>query len=84
MNIYFNNEKHHIQIWNHAASSFDDEKAKGVIFYCDDEEFKQLDELFNAKLADLPEYFKIELIDSDSEDLKEYKNSHPELKVEDY
>ena len=84
LNIYLNNEKHHIQIWNHAASSFDDEKAKGLIVYYDDEELKTLEELYNLKLNNLPEYFKIELIDTDDDSLNEYKKNHPELNVENY
>ena len=76
LNIYLNNEKHHIQIWNHAESSFE--------VYYDDEEYKTLEELYNSKLNGLPEYFKIELIDMDNEYLNNYKKNHPELKIENY
>ena len=82
LNIYLNNEKHHIQIWNHAESSFEEEK--GLIIYYDEEEYKTLEELYNSKLNGLPEYFKIELIDISDTFLDDYKKSHPELKVEDY
>ena len=84
LNIYLNNEKHHIQIWNHAESSFEDEKQKGLIIYYDKEEYKTLEELYNSKLNNLPEYFKIELIDMDDEYLNDYKKKHPELKIENY
>ena len=83
-NIYLNNEKHHIQIWNHSESLFEEEKEKGLIIYYDNEEYKTLEELYNSKLNKLPEYFKIELIDTDDTFLNDYKKSHPELKVEDY
>ena len=79
-----NNEKHHIQIWNHAESSFKEEQEKGLIIYYDDEEYKTLEELYNSKLNNLPEYFKIELIDTDDTYLNDYKKNHPELKIEDY
>lgn len=82
-NIFLNDEKHHIQIWNHGASNFK-EKEKGVIIYYDKEEFKSIEELFNSKLSNLPNYFKIELIDDDNSELNEYKRNHPELKMEDY
>lgn len=38
----------------------------------------------NVKLNEIKEYFKIELIDADSVFLNEYRDKHPELKVEDY
>jgi hypothetical protein len=84
LNIYINNEKHHIQIWNFSASNFKDEKVKGLIVYYDDLEFKTIDDLMKEKLNNLPKYFKIELIDSDDTFLNEYKKNHPELKEEDY
>ena len=83
-NIYFNGEKHHIQIWNYAASEFEDEKAKGLIIYCDEGEYKTLEELYGVELNNLPDFFKIELIDMDNTFLNEYKKAHPELKPEDY
>ena len=83
-NLYLNGEKTEIQVWNHAASSFKDEQEKGLIVYYNKEELKTIDELFSTKLNNLPEYFKIELIDSDDKFLNEYKKSHPELNVEDY
>lgn len=91
INIYYNGEKHNIQIWNYAASDSDDEKEKGLIVYFDDIEYKSIDELFeNAiisgiKMKEIKEFFKIELIDGFiSPFLKEYKNKHPELRIEDY
>ena len=82
--IYLNNEKHHVQIWNHSASDFKEEQEKGLIVYYDKEEFKTLEELYNSKLVDLPEFFKIELIDMDNQYLNDYKKNHPELKIENY
>ncbi len=82
LNIYLNNEKHHIQVCNYADSQF--EKEKGLIVYYDKEEYKTLEELYNSKLNNLPEYFKIELIDMDNDFLKEYKKNHPELNIENY
>ncbi len=84
LNIYLNNEKHHIQIWNYTGSSFEDEKEKGLIIYYDKEQYKTLEELYNSKLNNLPDYFKIELIDLDNEYLSDYKKNHPELKIENY
>ena len=90
LKLYYKGEKHTIQVWNHAASNFADEKAKGLIVYYDDIEYKSIEELFenaiisNIKLKDIKDYFKIELIDSDSVFLNEYKDQHPELNVEDY
>lgn len=89
-NIYYKGEKHTIQVWNHAASSFADEKAKGLIVYYDQIEYKSIEELMenaiisNVKLKEINEYFKIELIDGDSVFLNEYRSKHPELNVEDY
>jgi hypothetical protein len=83
-NIYINNEKHHIQIWNFSASNFKDEKVKGLIINYDDLEFKTIEDLMKNKLNNLPKYFKIELIDSDEVFLNEFKKNHPELKEEDY
>ena len=82
--IYLNGEKHHIQIWNHAESNFEEEKEKGLIVYYDEDELKTIEELFSSKLNNLPEYFKIELIDMDNEFLNSYKKSHPELNVDNY
>lgn len=90
LNIYYKGDKHEIQIWNHTASNFRDEQDKGLIVYYDDIEYKSIDELIekasisNIKLKDINEFFKIELIDVDSEFLNEYKSKHPELKIEDY
>ena len=84
LNVYLNGEKHHIQIWNYAESNYDEEKIKGLTIYYDKDEFKALEELYNSKLNNLPEYFKIELIDMDNNYLNEYKKAHPELKVENY
>ncbi|MBE6149258.1 MAG: hypothetical protein E7170_00865 [Firmicutes bacterium] len=84
LNIYLNCEKHHIQIWNFAESNWEEEKSKGLIIYYDKEEFKTLEELYNSKLNNLPEYFKIELIDADSVFLNNYKKAHPELKIDNY
>lgn len=90
LNIYYNGEKHEIQVWNYTASNFNDEKEKGLIIYLDDVEYKSIEDLLenatisNVKLKDIQGYFKIELLDIDSEFLNEYKNNHPELNVEDY
>ena len=84
LNIYLNNEKHHIQIWNYKASSFKEEQEKGLVIYFDEEEYKTIEEFYNAKLNNLPEYFKIELIDTDDVMLNEYKKEHPELNPENY
>ena len=91
INIYFHGEKHHIQIWNYAASDFKDEIEKGLIIYFDDIEYKSIDELFEnaiisgVRLNEIKEFFKIELIDGIiSPFLKEYKDKHPELHIEDY
>ncbi len=90
LNIYYKGDKHEIQVWNYAASDFQDEKEKGLIVYYDKIEYKSVEELFdnaiisNTKLKDIKEFFKIELIDMDSNYFKEYQKKHPELKVEDY
>lgn len=90
LNIYYKEEKHHLQIWNHGASNFPEEKAKGLIIYYDDIEYKTIEEcmnnatIANIKLKDIEGYFKIELTESDSEFLNEYQKNHPELNVEDY
>lgn len=84
LNLYLGGSKHHIQIWNYSASSFKDDQEKGLIIYYDEEEYRTLDELYNARLNNMPNYFKIELIDGDDVFLNKYKEEHPELKVEDY
>ena len=81
-NIFLNNEKHEVQIWNYAASQWEEEK--GLVIYFDDAELSSIDELFEMKLNNLPQYFKIELIDSDNVFLNNYKSNHPELNEEDY
>ena len=69
INIYFHGEKHHIQIWNYAASDSKDEIAI----------------ISGVRLNEIKEFFKIELIDGFiSPFLKEYKDKHPELHIEDY
>ena len=89
-NIYYNGEKHEIQVWNHAASNFKTEQEKGLIVYYDDLEFKSVNDLMenamiaNIKLKEINEFFKIELIDTDSVFLNDYKKNHPELNVENY
>lgn len=90
LNIYYKGEVHEIQVWNHSASNFKDEQEKGLIVYYDKLKYKSIDELMenamisNIKLKEINGFFKIELIDMDSEFLNEYKSNHPELKIEDY
>ena len=81
--IYYNNEKHKIVVWNYAASNFKDERAKGLIVYFDDDEYKSIEEMVeNAaigeiKLKDIKESFEIESIYIDIPFLKEYEKNHP-------
>lgn len=82
--IYLSGKKHNITIWNYEASKNLEEKNKGVIFYYNDEEYKSLDELYERRIDSLNGFFKVELPDFDSKFLNEYKEAHPELKVEDY
>lgn len=84
LNIYLNNEKHHIQIYNYLESSVQEDNEKGLIIYYDNDEYKTLEELYSSRLNNLPEYFKIELIDMDDAYLNDYKKTHPELKTENY
>lgn len=84
MNIYLNGEKHHIQVWNFAASDDLEEKVKGLIIYFDDIEYRTIEEFMNGSLRYLPEYFKIELTLGDDVFLNEYKVNHPELREEEY
>ena len=89
-NIYYNGEKHQVQVWNYQASTFIDEQVKGLVVYYDEAEYKSINQLmeeatiFETKLKDINGYFKIEVLDTDSEFLNNYKKDHPELKVEDY
>lgn len=84
LNLYVNGEKHHIQIWNYAASSFKSEKVKGLVIYYDKDEYRTLEELYRNKLNNIPKYFKIEVPNFDNQKLEKYKEEHPELKIEDY
>lgn len=84
LNIYVDGSKHHVQIWNFAASDDPEEAAKGTIFYFDELEYTSLDMLYTQQLRFLPPFFKIELIDCDDVQLNAYRDSHPELRVEDY
>ena len=84
LNIYLNGEKNHVQVWNHSASKFKSEQEKGIIVYYNDEELNSIEALFEKKLNNLPDYFKIELINFGDTFLYEYKKNHPELKIEDY
>lgn len=89
-NVYYKGDKHQIQVWNYQASTFADEQVKGLIVYYDEIEYKSIEQLMEeatisgTKLKDINEYFKIEVLDVDSEFLNNYKKNHPELKVEDY
>ncbi len=89
--IHYKGEKHVISIWNYAASKFKDEQKKGLSVMFDEVEYNSLENLFNnaticnIKVEDIKDYFLIELLDgSDRVFLNEYKEAHPELKVEDY
>lgn len=82
--IYLNSEKHHIEVTNFQASEIESERQQGLIVSFDDEDFASLPEMYAAKLSSLPQYFKIELIDMDSVFLNEYKENHPELKIDEY
>ena len=84
LNIYLNQEKHQIQIWNYKESSFPEEQEKGLVIYYDDKEYKTLEEMYQKELNNLPNYFKIELIDTDDIELNNYKKSHPELNIKNY
>lgn len=84
INIYLNGEKHHVQIWNYEGSNFKSEQEKGLIFYYDKEEYNTLEALCRTRLNNLPQYFKVELIDMDNEILREFKEQHPNLSVKDY
>lgn len=84
LNIYINQEKHHIQTWNYMASDDQLEQAKGLINYYDEKEYQTIDELINNHLNNMDTYFKIKLLEGDSVILNEYKANHPELKLENY
>lgn len=80
--VYIGEHKHHVSIWNYAATNEDQDK--GVKYYYDEEEYSTIDDLYQSRLVVLPDYFKIELIDGDSVYLNEYQAVHPNLKLEDY
>ena len=87
LNIYFNNEKHHIQILVNTEENtvIDKEVEKSITIYYDDtDEYNSLDGFYSSCLNNLPEFFKIELINTDDAFLNEFKKAHPELNVEDY
>ena len=84
LNIYLLGEKHHIQIWNYDASEIESERVKGLVVYYDKEEYKTLDDLYQNRLNNLPQYFKIELLVADDVFLNNYKEEHPELIIDDY
>lgn len=79
-----------MNIWNFAASDFKSEREKGLSVTFDEKEYNTIDNLINnaiianIKLSNFKEYFVIELSYSDSEFLNKYKQSHQELKIEDY
>ncbi len=81
--LYLNGTKNHLQIWNYTDYIDENLRYKGIVVYYNESEFKSIDELFLNVLNNLPNYFKIELIDMDSVGLKQYRSSHPELKIED-
>lgn len=82
--LYLNSTKNHLQIWNYTDSIDENLRYKGIVVYYNESEFKSIDELFLNALNNLPEYFKIELIDMDNAFLNQYRSAHPELKIEDY
>lgn len=88
--IMFKGEKHSIVIWNFMASDIKSEKEKGISITFDKQEYDTIENLLNnavvanTKLADIKEYFIINLNDIDSKFLMDFKEQHPELNVEDY
>ena len=71
INIYINSEKLHVQIIEE-------------VLYCNGEKFHSIGDFINIKLDKNTQYFKVEPIGSNSVVFEQYKEQHPELKVEDY
>ena len=82
--LYQDKEKIEVQSWHYIASRFEDEKKKGNIYYWNKEEYSSLDNLINSKIKRTDDIILIELIDSSSTILDEYKNNHKELDVVSY
>ena len=84
LNIYYNDKKYELSIWDFTKSNFKEEQKKGFSVLFDNKEYKTVDNLFKTALLDgkiLNEikYLKVELVNYDSKDLNEYKKNHPEL-----
>lgn len=84
LNIYVNGEKHRLQIWNDYDSENEEDRQKGYVVYFDEKEYATVNDMLFCELPDLPGYFKIELNLADDVELNAYKESHPELRVEDF
>lgn len=84
LTLYVNGEKHPVEIWNYGASADAEEQAKGFRAFYDEKEFLSIEDMIRVKMSNLPAYFKIELTDADNVWLNEYKENHPELRVEDF
>ena len=90
INLYYKGEKHAINIFNFGASSSKKEQEKGISVMFDNVEYKTIDNFLNTavinntKLIDFKDYFVIKLLYMDDAYLNEFRDSHTELKVEDY
>ena len=85
LNIYYNDKKYELSIWDFTKSKLNQEQDFSVLF--DNIEYHSINNLFKTatvegKLLDEIKYFKIELINGDSTDLNDYKKNHPELNDE--
>ena len=84
LNIYYNNKKYELSIWNFTKSKLKQEQEQGFSVLFDNKEYRSISNLFRTatvenKLLDEIKYFKIELINGDSTVLNDYKKNHPEL-----
>ena len=77
--FYQGKEKHEVMAWHFGASQFESERKKGSIYYWDEKQYSSLESLIKDKIKWFDNYVLIELIDSDSSMLNEYRKQHKDL-----
>ena len=87
LNIYFNDSKYLLSLYDYSYSNEENEREKGISVLFENKEYKTVNNLFEngiingIYLRDI-KYFKIELIYGDNINLNKYRENHPELTEE--
>lgn len=79
--LYQNGQKVEIEAWHYIFANNEIDKAKGNIYYYNNEEFNSMESLIENRIRYFEGYILIELVDTDNTMLNNYKKAHPELDV---